>query len=82
MYRIYTEDTGGNTAALVVAAYFDSFTMYRATGYWRGMSERALVFDIETDLSPRVVECAKRLKVELKQEGVLLAAIDSESWVI
>lgn len=82
MYRIYTEDTGGDLAALLVASYFDSFTMYRAMGYWNGKSERSLVFDIETDLAARVRQCARRLKVELAQEAILLVAIDSESWLI
>jgi len=45
-YRIYTEDVNRDKVVGIVRRYFDSFTLFSATGYWKSGEEDSLVIEI------------------------------------
>ncbi|MBW1931439.1 MAG: hypothetical protein JRI56_00130 [Deltaproteobacteria bacterium] len=45
-YRIYTEDVNRDRIVEIVRKYFDSFTLFSATGYWKSGEEDSLVIEI------------------------------------
>lgn len=84
MFRIYTEDTGDTRADLIVAKYFQGFTRYNATGYWRGVFENSTVYEIDAEPALRawVEDAAREIKAALEQEAVLVVEIESRSDLI
>jgi hypothetical protein len=81
-YKIYTERFANDKAQLIVARYFDAFTMYPTTGYWKGQVEDSVVFEILTDDSDRVLHAAEALRVELNQEAVLVTRVSSGEQLV
>jgi hypothetical protein len=53
-----------------VAARFESFTMTRATGWFRGRREPVCIVMVATDDEAAVVELARQLRQAMDQEGV------------
>jgi len=66
-------------AVEIVSLYFDAFSAFDATGFWKGQREATLVFEtilpnktgLETDA---VARCAKQLAESFAQESVLMTA--------
>ena len=84
LYRIITEDKGIPKLRLqleqIVGKYFDGFTVFEATGYWKGARENSLVFEISVPDKTAlyaVVNAADEIKTVNKQEAVLVQKISS-----
>jgi hypothetical protein len=83
LYRIYTEDTGNDKAEAIASRYFANFTVFKGQGYWRSIPEFATVIEILTDDDDeRVQLTAFHIKQELKQEAVLIVAIEARVLTI
>jgi lipopolysaccharide biosynthesis glycosyltransferase len=54
----------------VASKYFEGFTLYEATGFWRGQQEKTAVIEIETDEEEKVKLLTTDLLKELKQEAL------------
>ena len=77
VYRLYVEDLGTNWIAEVVETVgFDSFTIMRGVGYWKGKAEMAAVVEIicPNNKAGNILELADALRLELDQEAVLITA--------
>ncbi len=74
VYRIYTEDTNRTQLLILVSSNFEGFTLYNATGYWKGVPESSLVIEIlgTQDLAPKIKALAHNIRVLNKQECVLV----------
>lgn len=72
-YRLYTEDKGNLPE--ITSQYFDSFTLFDATGYWKGVEERTKVIEVSTGDRARVYELARTIKDLNKQESVLIVPL-------
>lgn len=57
-------------AIQLCAAVFDSFTVSRAEGYFRGKSEDSLVFQVATQEPEKITHLAAQLADVFHQEGV------------
>ena len=77
LFRIHTE-TRPNIAA-IVSERFDGFTLYAATGYWRGLREDSTTVEILADASRRadVDAIADRIRTENGQQAVLVVELDA-----
>lgn len=61
-----------------VSSFFEGFTASEVTGYWHGTREKTLKVEVVTEESDvLLVQCAKKLRVELKQEAVMLEVVES-----
>jgi hypothetical protein len=82
MYKVYTEDKDGDTAAKIAAAHFDGFTLTRGVGCWRGVFEQSQCFEVDTEDGARVFEFARALKSALAQSAVLVVEVSSHSVLV
>ncbi len=84
LYRILTENKNEDKLIDLIAQYFTGFTVYRVTGFWKGLAEPTLVIEID---EPEMKEVfIRRLCVEIRvlngQESVLLQKIECKSAYI
>lgn len=86
MFKVYTEDVGGNTAEGIAAQYFDGFALFRGIGCWRGTFEKTQCFELDTSDSrvtaERVYDFAAALKEALGQTAVLVVELHSTSVLV
>ena len=86
MFRIYTEDKGEvgrqRVFRVLTGAGIDGATVYRATGFWRGILEDALVIDLDGIDKYTAAEIAADIKSELSQDAVLFVEIASQSTLL
>jgi len=84
LYRVITEDKDRTNIESWVGVFFEGFTIYPATGYWKGKRENSLV--IEIDAFPDDPQLVYRLAYALKyinhQEAVLVQAFEVHSTLI
>ena len=63
----------GETVADLVSAYFDSFTIIRGTGHWKGEQEPTIIVEILAPAHDHVVQLmARTLRRNLNQEAVIV----------
>jgi hypothetical protein len=78
LFRIRTEATGemGTRATALVAEVFDSFTATRGTGYWKGVAEESITFDVVTQnsyaLECKITALAERIRAANNQHAVMI----------
>lgn len=93
IYRILTEDKNRAEIVGIVEEHFDSFTIYEAKGYWRGIAENSLVIEIDTlgnaeidkadnKIEKTITYIAKRIKHVNHQEAVLIQRFDVASQLV
>lgn len=86
IYRIYTEDSEllGTTAINIVGRHFESFTVIRGQGYWKGQVESTLIVEIISDPDDinKVARVAEYIRVKNKQEAVLVTSVDAYTVLI
>ena len=87
LYRITTEDKNQDKALaeLILAKGFAGFSIRGQQGYYKGTKENSLVIEIDVFDDGKLVEIyalVKAIKGLLKQECVLLQAIESVSTLI
>ena len=87
LYKIYigsnneTKKLESKKAIAVTSKYFEGFTCQNANGFWKGLSEKTLIIEIETDNKKKVIELAEELKTALFQEAVAVAKIGKMQFV-
>ena len=87
LYKIYvgsnnvTKKLEAKKAISITSTYFDGFSASRIVGYWKGMQEKTLVLEIETDNKQKVIELAEELKEALYQEAIAVAKIGKMQFV-
>jgi len=87
LYKIYvgsnntTKKLEAKKAVSIASKYFEGFTCQNANGFWRGLSEKTLIIEIETDNKKKVIELAEELKVSLYQEAIAVAKIGKMQFV-
>ena len=76
VYRIYTEATEVIRIMNYVGEYYDGFTTFVGTGYWRGRRETCLVIEIichgHSEDRVKVLKIASWLKSTFNQESVAI----------
>ena len=87
LYRIITENKDGDKTKNLVADHFNSFTTYCAYGCWHSTWESSLIIEIDDntlsiDTGYRVGVLAKLIKVQNKQEAVLVQEVPCKSSLI
>ncbi len=73
-YRLYTEDKDRGYIEHLFNVTFDSFTVYKTVGFWKGSKEKSLVFEVIEEgggLYP-LKHIAKEIKEHNKQQAVLI----------
>jgi hypothetical protein len=87
LYKIYvgsnneTKKLEAKKAISIVSKYFEGFTCQNANGFWRGLSEKTLIIEIETDNKKKVIELAEELKIALFQEAIAVAKIGKMQFI-
>ncbi|HOC97887.1 MAG TPA: hypothetical protein PKK80_02510 [Bacilli bacterium] len=87
LYKIYvgsnntTKKLEAKKAIAIASKYFEGFTCQNANGFWKGLSEKTLIIEIETDNKKKVIELAEELKVSLYQEAIAVAKIGKMQFV-
>lgn len=78
LYRICTEATGAyaGTARALVQQAFPGFTELRGTGFWKGIRENSVVFEIVTDAHDTVLAVARDIREANGQQAVCVQVID------
>ena len=87
LYKIYigsnneTKKLEAKKAISIASTYFEGFTCQNANGFWKGISEKTLIIEIETQNKKKVIELAEELKTALYQEAVAVAKIGKMQFV-
>ena len=83
IYKLYTEDKNRDKIIEIVSNYFDGFTVYPATGLYKGQKEASLVIEIAVkaaayDAEQSVWFIIKKIKQANNQESVGLVVTKDE----
>jgi len=87
LYKIYigsnntTKRLEDKKAISIASKYFEGFTCQNANGFWKGLSEKTLIIEIETDNKKKVIKLAEELKEALYQEAIAVAKIGKMQFV-
>ena len=87
LYKIYigsnntTKRLEAKKAISIASKYFEGFTCQNANGFWKGLSEKTLIIEIETDNKKKIIELAEELKETLYQEAVAVAKIGKMQFI-
>jgi hypothetical protein len=87
IFRIYTENKdffGRKLLIKEVAAYFSAFTVLDGEGYWQGVREASIIFEIIAPAiqSERIYSLASGIKRINQQEAVLVTVQEVQSELI
>lgn len=85
LYRIFTEDKNRHDTGQLVNDHFDGFTIIACRGYWKNAVENTLIIEIYSDENSagyRIGVLAKLIKVQNKQEGVIIEEIECKASLI
>jgi len=83
LYRVLTENKNREKIEEFAACGFDAFTIYEATGYWRGTRESTLVIEVSgIAIEMQVSALARLIAVYNGQECVLVQEIETNSRLI
>jgi len=67
-----------DAAESVLASFFDGFSAYEITGFWKGQRERTLRVEVVTDATQeRLQACARKLCAVLRQDAVMLETVSA-----
>jgi hypothetical protein len=75
MYRIFTERKNVKGIKKILSELVEGYTMYKATGAWKGVEEGSLVIELEGISHPTALLVASSIKAHNRQESVLLQNI-------
>ena len=87
LYKIYigsnntTKRLEAKKAISIASKYFEGFTCQNANGFWKGLSEKTLIIEIETDNKKKIIELAEELKETLFQEAIAVAKIGKMQFI-
>ncbi len=82
LYRIYTENKNRDRIEELVSQYYDGFTIFETTGYWKRNKEKSLVIEVlQTEpegIYFNIRTLCESIRRENNQESVLLT--EQEVW--
>jgi len=81
-YRILTEDKDRKGIVAILKRKFDAFSIIPMLGYWKGIGEKSLAIEIDTDRENDVRAIADEVKTRNHQEAVLVQRIESVSQLV
>ncbi len=87
LYKLYigsnneTKKLEAKKAITIASTYFDGFSASKIIGYWKGMQEKTLVLEIETENKKQIMALAMDLKEKLNQEAIAIAKIGKMEFV-
>ncbi len=83
IYRIYTEDLKRQEVLAIITKYYQGFTIFEATGFWKLKEEKTIVIEIiSKDSAINIKQICEELKTLNEQESVLVVKVHSESSFI
>jgi hypothetical protein len=72
VYRIYTEDKNLPQISSILNEDFPSYSVFEATGVWKGVQEKSLLIEIDGANATKVRAVAAKIKALNGQEAVLV----------
>jgi len=87
IYKLYigsnniTKKLEDKKAIKITGQQFEGFTAYQGVGYWQGKAEKCLMIEIESIGQKKVLQLAKKLTKELKQQAIGLAEIGKMQFI-
>lgn len=81
-FRIYTEDKNREKIEELLSIAFDSFTVIRTKGFWKGTPENAIIIEIFTKDAQLVKALCGAIKRSNKQEAVGLTVEEVDFQLI
>lgn len=86
--RITTERKNVKWMSRLISQFYSGFTIYNTTGYWYGVREKSIVFEIDT-MDDKLITLDLNIKMIVKkicgynqQQCVLVQKIESDSCVL
>lgn len=78
LFRIFTENKNQAQVEYIVSSHFDAFTIFKATGYWKGIPEHSLVIEVSGDdiIEASIRDMCAQIKSHNEQECVLIQKIE------
>jgi len=81
LYRLFTQNVNKQWICELVSQYFDSFTVFETTGYWKGCQEQSLCIEIMTDsydisVPGKIKVLSQAICLGNEQESVLIQELD------
>jgi hypothetical protein len=89
--RISTERKRVKWLCGLISEFFDGFTVYKTTGYWQGVREKSIVFEIDTLgfsstqtllLDANIKMICRKICGYNRQDAVLVQRIESETVLL
>lgn len=82
-YRVYTENVNyDGTMMLAREMLPESFTVFKAEGFYKGQGEKSLVFEVVDTDGQQVRDFAYRVKKANRQECVLVTAETIDAFTL
>jgi hypothetical protein len=72
VHRIYTEDKNKRAILRLASAQFESFTVQRTEGYYRGKREQSIVLEILGARPGQIEQLAQKIRRMNGQKSVLI----------
>ena len=81
LYRLFTQNVNKQWICELVSQYFNGFTVFEATGYWKGCQEQSLCIEIMTDsydisAPSKINALSQAICLGNEQESVLIQELD------
>ena len=86
--RICTERKNIKWLHSLIGEFFDGFTVYNTTGYWRGKREKSIVFEISAVdkthllLNANIKMIVKKICGYNRQDCILVQRIESDDQIL
>jgi hypothetical protein len=87
LYRYYigsnnrTKKLEDKKALRIISKQYEGLTAFKGLGYWQGKAEKSLIVEVEAEDKNKVIELARILAKELKQEAIGLAEIGKLNFI-
>ena len=84
-FKLYTEDKNFIGVVLpAIKARFKSFTIWEASGFWKGEDENSIVIEIIAPAieAEKVYAVAREIKMHNKQQAVLVTVQEVEMQLV
>ncbi len=85
LLRLHTEDKNRKGLLTLCNQYFTGYTITQGLGAWKGVEEHSLTIEVSTKVKVDIEKAkllAEAIKVQNKQEAVLLEILESNNVLI
>lgn len=82
--RLSTEDINTKEIHKLTSSFFDGFTSYQATGFWKGKEEKSRIIEVVSKYSVKLkmLKLAKKIKKANKQEAVMVQVLADNNEMV